>query len=90
MAKKRAKQAEPVGRYFIVNKAGTVHEVNKDHAEWRLNQVGFRAATVEEVKEYVARGGNQTADDPIAEPWEPVAKAVELSELDLGEVFGEE
>lgn len=83
MSKKKAKQVEPGGRFFIVNKAGAIHEVTKEDAEWRLNMVGFRAATVEEVKEYLARGGKQTADDPICEPWEPVAKAVELTELDL-------
>ncbi len=64
--------AAPVGRrYFIVNKAGAIHEVDREHARVRLAQVGFRMATAAEVAELEARGGEQRANDPICTPWSP-------------------
>lgn len=81
MAKKKAASAD---RYFIVNKSGTIHEVDAEHAQMRLAQPGFRLATLEEVKELMARGGNQRCDDPICEPWSTKpAPLVGLEELDL-------
>ena len=63
-------------RYFIVNPAGAIHEVDRAHATWRLGQAGWRLATKAEVAElYSARGplkpGEQRADRPICEPWSP-------------------
>lgn len=58
-------------RYFIVNKAGAIHEVDREHARERLRQVGYRLATPAEVAELEARGGEQRADNPICTPWSP-------------------
>lgn len=90
MARKKTQPKEKPGRYFIVNKAGAIHEVTKEDCEARLNQVGFRQATADEVKEYLARGGNQIFDDPICEPFKAEAKAVELEELDLSVLSDED
>lgn len=70
-------------RYFIVNPAGTVHEVTDDHARMRLQQVGWRQATKEEVQEYLNRNGNQRFDNPIAPPWTPEPTPIELEGLDF-------
>lgn len=61
----------PARRYFVVNKAGAIHECDREHARWRLGQVGYRMATPAEVAELAARGGEQRADDPICTPWSP-------------------
>lgn len=83
MARKKAAVVKEE-RYFIVNKAGCIHEVDADHARMRLSQPGFRQATLAEVKELMAAGGNQRFDDPICEPWSPEPVAMEgLEELDL-------
>jgi hypothetical protein len=83
MARKKA-EPEKEPRYFIVNKAGAIHEVDAEHARMRLAQPGYRQATLAEVKELLERGGNQRCDDPICEPWspEPVVMAG-LDELDF-------
>lgn len=78
MAKKKAVQ-QSNQRYFIVNPHGTVHEVTADHAENRLKQVGYRAATKEEVEQYIAQDGNQRHDEPIAKPFTSTPVAVDLS-----------
>lgn len=85
---KRKQTATPAApRYFIVNPAGTIHECDADHARWRLRQPGYRQATLEEVQELVARGGNQRFDDPICEPWSPEpAPLAGLEALDLSGV----
>lgn len=72
MAAKKAK------RFFIVNPAGAVHEVNEDHAKVRLGQIGYRMATKPEIDEYLKRP-TQLFDDPIAEPFqaEPVGVDIE-------------
>lgn len=70
-------------RYFVVNRAGAVHEVTQDHARERLGQVGWRMATKEEVQAYINRGGNQRHDDPIAPPWSPEPEPIELEGLDF-------
>lgn len=87
MAKRTVTPAKPKDttplRYFIVNPAGTVHEVTADHARTRLQQVGWRQATKEEVQEYLNRSGNQRFDDPIAPPWTPEPTPIELEGLDF-------
>lgn len=70
-------------RYFIVNPSGAVHEVTAEHARTRLQQVGWRQATKEEVQEYLNRSGNQRFDDPIAPPWTPEPTPIELEGLDF-------
>lgn len=64
-----AKAPEKV--YYVVNPAGTIHGVDREHARGRLRQAGWRLATAEEVAELTTRGGHQTWDDPICEPWAP-------------------
>jgi hypothetical protein len=69
---KKPQPTAPVGRrYFIVNKAGAIHEVDREHAKMRLGQIGFRLATPAEIAELDARGGEQRASDPICAPWSP-------------------
>lgn len=57
-------------RYYIVNPAGAVHEVTRDHAVVRLKQPGYRMATPDEVAAYQA-ARLQRYDRPIATPWDP-------------------
>lgn len=38
--------------YYLVNPAGAIHTVTKEHARMRLKQIGFRLATAEEIKKY--------------------------------------
>jgi len=65
-------------RYFIVNPAGAIHEVTKEHAAERLRQAGYRKATVTEVKKLQAANGKQVWKSPICEPWDPTPEAIEL------------
>lgn len=90
--RKAAKQKEQPARYFIVNPAGAIHEVNQAHAQQRLRQPGWRQATTAEVKELLyARGGNQRFDDPICDPWNPAPQPIEgLDGLDLSALTEEE
>jgi len=63
-------------RYYVVNPAGAVHGVTREHAAARLRTVGWRVATAAEIAEYEKRT-EQRFDDPIAEPWNPEPQAVE-------------
>lgn len=58
-------------RYFIVNPAGAVHEVDREHAAWRLKQPGYRLATADEVAALERQGGHQTSRKPIAAAYNP-------------------
>jgi hypothetical protein len=58
-------------RYFIVNPAGCIHEVDREHARWRLGFTGWRMASKAELDELTARKGEQRCDSPICEPWSP-------------------
>lgn len=85
--KRKAAKQEEEPRYFIVNPAGAIHEVNQNHAQARLRQPGWRQATLAEVKELHARGGNQRFDDPICDPWNPEPQPIEgLEEMDLSQL----
>jgi hypothetical protein len=68
MATKKSEPKEKV--YYIVNPAGAVHVVTREHARSRLRQVGYRMATKEEVAAY-KKAKVQVHDQPIAEPWSP-------------------
>jgi len=58
-------------RYFIVNPAGCVHEVERAHAEWRLKMgSGWRMAEEAEISAYL-NARVQRADEPIAAPFDP-------------------
>lgn len=63
--------------YFIVNPAGAVHEVSREHAAQRLRQPGFRKATADEVKAFQGQRV-QRHDRPIATPWNPEPEAIEV------------
>ena len=71
MAEQRKRKAdEPTKEYYIVNPAGAVHSVTREHARTRLATVGWRMATADEIAEYKQRP-MQRSDDPIAAPWSP-------------------
>lgn len=67
--KKQPEQAPKAKRtqYFVVNPAGAVHEVTREHAEWRLSLAGWRMATEEEIERY-RKTPVQRSDRPIAKP----------------------
>lgn len=85
--------------YYIVNPAGAIHEVTREHMKVRLAQPGFRAPTAEELKEYRLRrehgnqrrqgGGRpfiQRFDRPLAEPFSTDPDdQMEQIERELGE-----
>lgn len=52
-------------RYFVVNPAGAVHEVTREHAEYRLSLAGWRMATDDEIARY-KQAPVQSARAPIA------------------------
>ena len=56
--------------YWLVNPAGAVHQVTRAHARMRLKTVGWRLATIEEVKQAKSQR-LQTWKKPIATPWSP-------------------
>lgn len=53
--------------YYLVNPAGAVHSVTREHAQMRLRQTGWRIATTPETAAYNTRGV-QSYDNPIAPP----------------------
>lgn len=55
-------------RYYIVNPAGAVHEVTREHAAELLKKVGYRKATAAEVTAY-NKAPIQRADKPIGKPF---------------------
>ncbi len=57
--------------YFLVNPGGAIHEAPRELAAERLREAGWRLATADEVAELKRRGGHQTADNPVCEPWNP-------------------
>lgn len=77
---KAAAADDAARRYYLVNPAGAIHEVTREHARERLKIAGWRLATAAEVAELAARGGEQRADDPICPPWTPDPDA----QIDLG------
>ncbi len=68
---KAAEAVKPARRYFIVNPAGALHEVTREHASELLRSPGFRMATPAEVEQLHAQGGEQRFDQPICTPWSP-------------------
>ena len=57
-------------RYYLVNPAGAIHEVTKEHAAARLVDARYRMATAAEVEIY-RETEVQKFDAPIARPWSP-------------------
>ena len=64
--------------YYIVNPAGCIHNVTKEHARMRLKQLGYRLATADEIKKYqelqqealrLKKSFIQSADKPICKPY---------------------
>lgn len=63
--------AEKQQFFHIVNPAGAIHVVDRDHARWRLGQVGFRLATADEIAAYEGAGGTQHAGELFAPAFSP-------------------
>lgn len=61
----------PEKAYHVVNPAGAIHCVTREHARERLAIAGWRLATAEEVATLKERNGHQRADRPICRPWSP-------------------
>ncbi len=61
------------GIYYIVNPHGAIHECDGAHAKERLQQVGWRLATADEVKRLEEQGGNQVFTAPIGREWPVVS-----------------
>jgi len=57
--------------YFIVNPAGAIHKVTREHAENVLKNPGYRPASTEEIQKLHDQGGNQIWNKPICKPWSP-------------------
>lgn len=69
--RKRFAGDEAEKSYFLVNPAGAIHSVSREHARERLKLAGWRLASQAEVDELRARSGHQRWDDPICAPWTP-------------------
>ncbi len=66
-----AEQRAQEKRYWMVNPAGAVHEVDREHAAMRLRQGGgWRKATQAEIRQYLSTR-IQRWDKPIAPRWQP-------------------
>jgi len=68
MAKQQAKPTSDT--VYLVNPAGAVHSVSREHARSRLRQIGWRIASSTEVQAYKAQKV-QRHDNPIAARWTP-------------------
>jgi len=55
--------------YWIVNPAGAIHNVTREHAKNRLKTPGFRLASKEEIAKLQEAGFNQIWDKPICPKW---------------------
>lgn len=69
-AKQQAKPKAGTKRYFIVNPAGAVHEVTREHARARLQEIGYRMATAKEVAAYKKAPAHRGLG-PVAAAWSP-------------------
>lgn len=88
MATKKAKE------YWIVNPHGTLHQVNRGHAQELLKKVGYRMATPAEIKKAktpnrkTADGKDrivQTYREPFGKPFTPVEDLDALEEAEAAE-----
>lgn len=70
MAEKKPVESTAERRYFIVNPAGAVHEVTREHAKDLLRRVGYRMATADEAKVYLGAPEHRGLK-PVAEKYEP-------------------
>lgn len=69
--KKAEKLQGKDGVYWIVNPAGAVHNVSKQHGVDRMmTSLGYRWATEAEITKCINREV-QRFDDPICEAWSP-------------------
>lgn len=67
---KPPKRQRANGVYYLVNPAGAIHSVDRDHAAWRLRSPGWRLAEEDEIETYVGQK-LQRADRPICQKWSP-------------------
>lgn len=58
------------GIYYLVNPAGAIHSVDREHARTRLAVAGWRLATEDEIATYKSQPV-QRSDAPIAPKWTP-------------------
>lgn len=65
--------------YYLVNPSGTIHNLPETLARIRLQQVGWRMATKEEIATLFKRKGLQTIKSRIAPKWSP--EPPEIQEL---------
>lgn len=77
---KKVKQQGADGVFWLVNPAGAVHNVDKEHAQRRLMQPGWRLATEPEISKAKA-AKMQVFDNPICKPW-TADPAVQLADLE--------
>lgn len=71
MPKVKSKYQGKGGAFYMVNPAGAIHVVTRDHAYERMRtHVGFRLATDDEIEQY-SESRKQVWDQPIAEAWNP-------------------
>lgn len=77
---KPIKQQGKGGAYFIVNPAGAIHGVTREHARERLAVAGWRMATEEEIAAYQGQK-IQRHDRPICAKWTPDPDA-QLAEIE--------
>ncbi|GEM_PF-3038356 len=72
-----AQRRDEAKAYYIVNPAGCVHGVTREHARRRLALGrGWRMATEAEIAELKRRKGHQEFDNPIAPRWSPEPDAL--------------
>lgn len=57
--------------YYLVNPSGTIHTVPESLARVRLQQVGWRMATKDEIATLFRRKGLQTTKSRITPKWSP-------------------
>lgn len=67
---KAEKQQGKDGAYYLVNPAGAIHNVDKEHARYRLASPGWRLATEAEIV-LLQNTRTQRFDRPLCKPWTP-------------------
>ena len=79
-AKKAPKRQAKGGNYYIVNPAGAVHGVTKNHAAWRLKSAGWRLAEEDEIEKFltpnkILRAGTDREREIAVQEWDnPICK----------------
>ena len=86
MAKIKSKYQGKNGGFYIVNPAGAIHTVTREHATQRLRIAGWRLAEDHEIETY-KEVRVQRHNKPICEPWSPEPEILEdIPEAEIGTV----